>query len=749
MQAWTGGQYSLVRAIVGSCLFVYFASRGDVWMLAAIPAVFFAIGWLDRFAAVALCCALVWLPLRTPIVLSALVLLIHACLPRAPFLSYAARGRVDPRGNWSYPLALYTITWIVMIVGWTWILVAWTGIAWIAIPFLLFLFHPAWIPRHAPDTTDEVFYDGTCGLCHSGMRWLVAEDPTGTSFRYAPLFGDAFAAAFPDASGLPDSVIVKTADGEVLVRSDAAVHLLKRLGGLWRIGGTLFGVLPRVVRDGMYNFVARIRYRVFGRKKDACPIMPADLRSRFLVMLALVVSSSITVRAQKPDVTWTLEPLVVRNASIPDLPDRRILEIGEIYTLGEEIIFWARVAEKQYSWALLSWKNGVLRTIAMEGENAPSQYAAPGMKSLHLHHDGSWHPATRIIAGARMYLTTGGSRALEAYEWTGERVQPVLRVGESVRFGAVSYTVASVAVLQVSADGDALLRIDTSAPEKTTMLAAYIKSRVVPLVQQNTEIPGFPFPVTFRGGALGGEDIALLRGGNLIYAMSTERRGKALISVSPKGVTKLLATGDPVPGDAKKNIDRLSLLDIGTDWYLVNINFHPYRCSGTACRRITVPVPAGMEVNVLLRGGFVDGGSRGAFIAGTGRRTTEEERAIDARTTLKYRFDLLFYDGTNARIVTSHLTAGIHPASQLRAIPGARVMLFEDGWPADDTAWRGKNLDQYPWEFDVATGTLAPARPYNTTPQRYVTLKHVLYFRSATEAVVRFDDGFYRMRAAM
>ena len=280
MKAWTGGQYSIVRAIVGSCLFVYFASRGDVTMLAAIPAIFFAIGWLDRIAAIVLWGVLAWLHWRTPLTLFASVLLIHACLPRAPFLSYAARGRVDPRGGWSYPRWLYAIAWIAILAGWVF---ARTKIEWIAIPFHLFLFNPAWIPRRAPNATDEVFYDGTCGLCHSGMRWLVAEDPTGNSFRYAPLFGDAFAAAFPDATDLPDSVIVKTASGEVLVRSDAAVHLLNRLGGLWRIGGVLFGVLPRVVRDAMYNFVARIRYRVFGRKKDACPIMPPDLRSRFTV----------------------------------------------------------------------------------------------------------------------------------------------------------------------------------------------------------------------------------------------------------------------------------------------------------------------------------------------------------------------------------------------------------------------------------------------------------------------------------
>lgn len=281
--AWTGGQYSIVRAIVGACLFVYFLSRLDLSSFFAIAAVFLAIGWFDRVAAIVLWCAFAWLYWLTPVMLLSSPLLIHACLPPAPFLSSAARGRVDPRGNWSFPPVLYATAWIAMALGWLAMLVAPVVLDPIVICFHLFLINPAWVPRRAPETTDDVFYDGTCGLCHSGMRWLVAEDPTGTSFRYAPLGGEAFAAAFPNATDLPDSVIVKTAGGAVLVRSDAAVHLLSRLGGFWRIGGMLYGALPRRLRDGMYDFVARVRYRFFGRKKEACPLIPPDLRSRFTV----------------------------------------------------------------------------------------------------------------------------------------------------------------------------------------------------------------------------------------------------------------------------------------------------------------------------------------------------------------------------------------------------------------------------------------------------------------------------------
>lgn len=279
---WTGGQYSIVRAVCGVCLFVYFVllvvdGATPLLMFAAVAAVFFAIGYVDRIAALVM---LAFLVARNPSSFGAWLLLWHACLPPAPFFSLAARGRVDPRGGWSMSPALFAAAVIVIVISFAFGTGTERGILLLA---LALLFVPVVVPRREPEATDDVFYDGTCGLCHSGMRWLVAEDPTGTSFRYAPLFGDAFAAAFPNATDLPDSVIVKTAGGAVLVRSDAALRLLSRLGGFWRIFGILFGVLPRRLRDAMYDFIASVRYRIFGRKKDACPLMPPDLRSRFTV----------------------------------------------------------------------------------------------------------------------------------------------------------------------------------------------------------------------------------------------------------------------------------------------------------------------------------------------------------------------------------------------------------------------------------------------------------------------------------
>jgi predicted DCC family thiol-disulfide oxidoreductase YuxK len=389
--AWTGGQYSIVRAIFGAYLFVHFVAlipwsrevfeailprdaspllrlfpnvlafadvAAPLVVIAAIASIFFAIGLYDRIAAVVIWYVLACLFGRNPLIANpslpyaGWLLLAHAFVPPSPFGSWSARGRIDPRGNWSMPPALFAAMWIVMSLGysfsgWTklvspsWVdgtavarvlanplarptvvpelllslpasllaLMTWGALAlellyaplaffrrvrpWIWLAMLsmhlglmllidfadlsfmmvvlhLFTFDPEWVPRRAPETTDTMLYDGSCGLCHRSVRFILAEDRSGTAFRFQPL-----------PEGEQTSVIVETADGRTLVRSDAVIHALHRLGGLWRVIGIAFGVVPRPVRNAMYDGVARIRYRIFGRTKDACPLMPPDLRSRF------------------------------------------------------------------------------------------------------------------------------------------------------------------------------------------------------------------------------------------------------------------------------------------------------------------------------------------------------------------------------------------------------------------------------------------------------------------------------------
>ncbi|MGA8223253.1 MAG: DCC1-like thiol-disulfide oxidoreductase family protein [Candidatus Acidiferrales bacterium] len=130
---------------------------------------------------------------------------------------------------------------------------------------------------------ETIFYDGHCALCHTTVKFVLKHDRSGNAFRFAPLQGETFRAQVPEElrRELPDSVVLRTADGALLARSDAMIYILKRLGGGWKIQAAILAVIPRPVRDGMYDFIARIRYRVFGTREDLCPVILPAQRQRF------------------------------------------------------------------------------------------------------------------------------------------------------------------------------------------------------------------------------------------------------------------------------------------------------------------------------------------------------------------------------------------------------------------------------------------------------------------------------------
>lgn len=130
---------------------------------------------------------------------------------------------------------------------------------------------------------ERLFYDGHCGLCHRSVLFVLRHDPAGRAFRFAPLGGPTFLATLTgdQIQGLPDSIVVHTADGRLLVRSRAAAHVLTRLGGGWKLLGGLVRWVPRPLADAVYNGVARIRHRLFDRPVDTCPLVPHELRPRF------------------------------------------------------------------------------------------------------------------------------------------------------------------------------------------------------------------------------------------------------------------------------------------------------------------------------------------------------------------------------------------------------------------------------------------------------------------------------------
>lgn len=130
---------------------------------------------------------------------------------------------------------------------------------------------------------DELFYDGGCGLCHRTVSFILNRGRKGEAFRFAPLGGVTFHQRLTPEhrAGLPDSVVILTASGEVLSRSRAVFRILYVLGGGWRLLGWMGQLLPRFLADAFYDRIALVRHRLFAKPVDICPMINSTQRKRF------------------------------------------------------------------------------------------------------------------------------------------------------------------------------------------------------------------------------------------------------------------------------------------------------------------------------------------------------------------------------------------------------------------------------------------------------------------------------------
>ncbi len=138
---------------------------------------------------------------------------------------------------------------------------------------------------NGPDQVEQewIFYDGDCGVCHGTVGFVARRDRRKRPFHFAPLGGETFRRKVPAerAATLPDTVVVWSPDGRLLLRSQGLLHILRRLGGGWWLLSWLVWIVPRPLRDRFYDGFARIRHRLVGKPQGSCPVMPAELARRF------------------------------------------------------------------------------------------------------------------------------------------------------------------------------------------------------------------------------------------------------------------------------------------------------------------------------------------------------------------------------------------------------------------------------------------------------------------------------------
>lgn len=127
-----------------------------------------------------------------------------------------------------------------------------------------------------------VLFDGVCNLCNGAVNFIITRDPQ-ARFRFAALQSPVGAALLADhglaVHGEPDTLYL-VEGGLLYARSTAALRIARRLRGAWPLLALLL-VVPRPVRDAVYSWVARHRYRWFGRA-DTCRVPTPELKARFL-----------------------------------------------------------------------------------------------------------------------------------------------------------------------------------------------------------------------------------------------------------------------------------------------------------------------------------------------------------------------------------------------------------------------------------------------------------------------------------
>lgn len=126
-----------------------------------------------------------------------------------------------------------------------------------------------------------VFFDGVCNLCNGLVIFIIKHDHK-RRIRFAPLQSDIagklLSETNPELLNI-DSVIYITGSKN-FTGSDAILHMLRDMGGGWKIFYA-FKVIPRFIRDYIYNVIAANRYGMFG-KRDSCMIPGPGVKERFL-----------------------------------------------------------------------------------------------------------------------------------------------------------------------------------------------------------------------------------------------------------------------------------------------------------------------------------------------------------------------------------------------------------------------------------------------------------------------------------
>lgn len=134
------------------------------------------------------------------------------------------------------------------------------------------------------ETRSVLLYDGDCGFCAGSVQFVLGHERPAARARlaFAPLqgtFGTRVRTQFPELAGVDSVVWYDPTGPSVRVRSAAALAATAHLGGPWVVLAALGRLVPRGLRDAIYDLIARRRFEIAA---PACLLPTPDERARFL-----------------------------------------------------------------------------------------------------------------------------------------------------------------------------------------------------------------------------------------------------------------------------------------------------------------------------------------------------------------------------------------------------------------------------------------------------------------------------------
>jgi predicted DCC family thiol-disulfide oxidoreductase YuxK len=136
-------------------------------------------------------------------------------------------------------------------------------------------------PSELPKDKIILLFDGVCNLCDSMVQYIIKHDKK-DQFRFDSLQSENGIKILKHLGlepGKMDSMILYIPGKAYYDQSDAALEIGKRIG--YRIPATILNVIPKTIRNMVYRFVARNRYKWYG-KKDQCMLPTPEISAKFL-----------------------------------------------------------------------------------------------------------------------------------------------------------------------------------------------------------------------------------------------------------------------------------------------------------------------------------------------------------------------------------------------------------------------------------------------------------------------------------